>query len=71
MDIEKLIAEHMVKFKRRDKFAYPEEYLSRIDRFLSNPALLNGEGFLFRKKIKRLRKRTLRYPNSNMTGIKI
>ena len=71
MDIGKLIAAHMAKFRSKAKFAYPEEYLSRLDRYLSNPAPLTDQGFLFRKKIGRLRKRTVRYPNSNITGIKI
>lgn len=71
MDIEKLIAEHMVKFRRKAKFTYPDEYLSRLDRFLSDPTLLTGKGLLFRKRIGILRKRTVRYPNSNITGIKI
>ena len=72
MDWDGLITRHMKTLKKKSKFTYPEEELNKKEFMLnSRSTKLNWLEHGIRKKFQRLKKRSIRYPLRNLTGIKI
>lgn len=71
MDIDGLIAKHINQFKKQTKYSFPDEILCT-----HYPYIRNREHRMrlmlhyVTKKSQSLKKHTLRYPFSNLTGIK-
>jgi len=71
MDVGELIARHMQMFAKRSKFSYPSEFWCKREHFMTEKVKLDRLEYGFRKKSNRLKKRSVRYPSANITGIKL
>lgn len=71
-NVDQLITRHMKALKKKSKFTYPEEIFNKNEFMLnSRSTKLNWLEHGIRKKCQRLKKRSIRYPLRNLTGIKI
>jgi hypothetical protein len=71
MDVGELIARHMQMFAKRSKFSYPSELLCKYEHHITDKGKLGNIQYGLTKKANRFKKRSVRYPTTNTTGIKL
>jgi hypothetical protein len=71
MDVGELIARHMQMVAKKSKFSYPSEFLCKYEHHITDKGKLDNLQYGLRKKANRFKKRSVRYPTANITGIKL